>query len=79
VAVKGVSTCRNTCWTDIPFNACREQRDACLGRSPTVEGKLHCREMSRTCRKMRRSCLQSCTRTGQAPHVDALELEPDPE
>jgi hypothetical protein len=61
-----VFSCRKACWDDVPFNACKTQRNACFHDATDKAGKDHCREMSRTCRKIRRSCLEACNNTDQA-------------
>ena len=52
--------CRKACWDDVPFNACRTQRDSCYKDAADHTGKVQCREMSRECRKIRRTCLEAC-------------------
>ncbi len=71
-------SCKSACWRDVPFNACRRQRNHCLKHKKTAAGKLHCREMSRTCRKVRNDCLEACETN--TPQNDPLALEPaDPD
>lgn len=60
--------CREACWSDIPYNACGDQRDACLSKAGTdVHAAKQCRHMSRTCRHERRACLRSCNKPGNVP------------
>lgn len=69
--------CREACWTDIPYNACADQRDACLAKAgDDKHAKKQCRKMSRTCRKERRSCLKSCKLPGNIPALHKPETAP---
>ena len=67
-----IRACRDACWADIPFNACLQQRDACLAQAKTSADTHHCRHMSHTCRKTRRKCLQGCW-TGGPPREELPE------
>src|ERR1700753_3751185 len=55
-----VRTCREQCWARIPFNACAQQRDACLATASTTTDQHQCRQMSLACGELRRDCMQGC-------------------
>jgi hypothetical protein len=55
-----IRTCRNACWSDIPYNACADQRDACMASAVTPVDQLHCRQTAHACRNIRTTCLLGC-------------------
>jgi len=55
-----IRTCRNACWSDIPYNACADQRDACLASAVAPVDQLHCRQTAHACRNIRTTCLLGC-------------------
>jgi hypothetical protein len=69
-------SCRETCWADVPYNACADQRDACLSQATNSVDQQHCRQMARACRKERRNCLRGCNAHGNNAHVNGPKLPP---
>jgi hypothetical protein len=69
-------SCRETCWNDVPYNACSDQRDSCLSQATNASDSLHCRQMARACRKERRNCLRGCNAQGNNAHVDGPKYSP---
>jgi hypothetical protein len=68
--------CRETCWNDIPYNTCGNQRDDCLSNAASNEDIAQCRKMSRTCRHQRRACLHNCNAIGNKPLVNKPTKSP---
>jgi hypothetical protein len=68
--------CRSTCWSDIPYNMCANQRDDCLAGAGDAQAVTDCHKMSRTCRKERRVCLKACNKPGNQPNVAHVKVPP---
>jgi hypothetical protein len=69
-------SCRETCWNDVPYNLCAEQRDNCLTQAASASDSQHCRQMARACRKERRNCLRGCNATGNSAHINGPKVPP---
>jgi hypothetical protein len=69
-----IKACRQTCWSQIPFDECANQRNTCLASATDKSDRRHCKKMSLTCRNMRTSCLRGCW-GGAEPDPNPLGLD----